>query len=101
MTAKLAPGYDPRHWTTTDGHRHTSVPAPEPLAWKRTHNDKDQLVYVSGSYSIVRTIGPNGSRTFVVYRDGIELSLSFTGALWYAKDRALTNARGGDVVNVA
>lgn len=101
MTAQLAPGYDPRHWTTTDGHRHVSVPAPEPLVWTRMTNDAGRLVYVSGAYSIVRTIGPNGSRTFVVYRDGIELCLSFTGMLWCAKDRALTNARGRDVVNVA
>lgn len=101
MSAQLAPGYDPRHWTTTDGHRHVSVPAPEPLVWTRRHNDKGQLVYVSGAYSIVRTIGPNGSRTFVVYRDGIELRLSVTGMLWFAKERAVVNAQGRDVFNYA
>jgi hypothetical protein len=101
MSAQLAPGYDPRHWATTDGHRHTSVPAPEPLVWKRTRNDQGQLVYLSSCYSIVRTVGPNGSRTFVVYRDGIKLSLSFTGMLWCAKERAVVNAQGRDVVNVA
>jgi len=101
VTAQLAPGYDPRHWATTDGRRHTSVPAPVPTVWTRMTNDRGQLTYVSGSYSIVRTVGPNGSRTFVVYRDGIELSLSFTGMLWYAKERAVKNAEGRDVVNVA
>lgn len=101
MTAQLAPGYDPRHWTTTDGHRHVSVPAPEPLVWKRMHNDQGQLVYISGAYTIVRR--PHGRRSwmFTVYRDGVELSLSWTSALWIAKERAVTNARGRDVVNVA
>lgn len=101
MSAQLAPGYDPRHWTTTDGHRHTSVPAPEPLVWKRTRNDKGQLVYLSSCYSIVRS--PHGRRSwmFTVYRDGVELKLSWTSALWHAKERALTNARGRDVFNYA
>lgn len=101
MSAQLAPGYDPRHWTTTDGHRHTSVPAPVPTAWRQTHNDRGQLVYLSGAYSIVRWCGRHGSRTYDVFRDGIELSLARYGRLRDAKDRAVKNARGRDVVNVA
>lgn len=92
---------DPRHWTTTDGHRHTSIPAPVPVEWTRTRNDKGHLVYLSSCYSIVRT--PQGKRSwaYTVYRDGVELSLSHTSGLWHAKERAMKNAEGRDVVNVA
>jgi hypothetical protein len=101
MTAQLAPGYDPRHWTTTDGRRHISVPAPEPLVWTRMTNDAGRLVYVSGSYSIVRVgYGLTGA-CFHVHRDGIELPLAFYARLWLAKERAVVNAQGGDTVNHA
>lgn len=97
------PSYDPRHWVTVDGHRYTSVPAPIPVTWKRVRNDKGQLVYVSYPFTIVRErYGKTGCAfTFTVFRDGVELPLSFTGSLWHAKDRAVVNAAGRDVVNHA
>lgn len=98
MTAQLAPGYDPRHWTTTDGHRHTSVPTAVPTAWKQKHDDSG-LVYISGAYSIHRTRYGRGW-LYGIARDGVELRCSYS-RLRDAKDRAVNNARGRDVVNVA
>src|SRR3982750_20017 len=42
-------GYDERHWTTEDGHLHTSVPAEVPVAW-RAHFLASGRVYMSGGY---------------------------------------------------
>lgn len=91
---------DPRHWATTDGHHYTSVPTTVPVDWKPTHADSG-LVYVSGAYKIVRMpYGATGS-TYTVFRDGVELSLAFFNRLRDAKARAVSNAEGRDVVNVA
>lgn len=95
------PQYDLRHWVTVDGHRYTSVPAPIPVDWKRVRNDKGQLVYLSYPYTILREVYGATRYTYTVFRDGVELPLSFTGSLWHAKDRAVVNAAGRDVVNVA
>lgn len=92
---------DPRHWATTDGHRHTSVPARVPIEWRRIKNGDGQITYLSSPYTIVRRSHGRRSWMYTVYRDGFELSLSSTAALWHAKERAVKNAEGRDVVNVA
>lgn len=98
-----AAGYsNPAHWTTADGHRYVSVSAEVPTAWKRDRNKGGHLVYRSGPYEIRRTLVSGRSRaTYEVFRDGVPLSLSFTGSLADAKARAVRNAEGRDVVNVA
>lgn len=89
-----------RHWTTTDGHLHTSVPTTVPVDWKQKYTD-DGLTYVSGPYSIRRDPYCRTGYTYTVYRDGVDLGLAFYSRLRDAKARAVTNAEGRDVVNVA
>lgn len=94
-------GYDPRHWTSKDGHLHISVPTKEPAGWFRADFD-GEIRYVSyqGCYMIRRQTG--GKRpTFTVYRGAEELPLAFYSRLIDAKARAVKNARGEDTVNVA
>lgn len=90
-----------KHWRTTDGHLHLSVPTAVPAAWARRIDDKGRLVYVSGDYEIVRDRYGATRYTYTVFRDGIELSSSFTGLLREAKAYAVKNARGKHQVNVA
>lgn len=92
---------DPRHWATTDGHRYTSIPTTVPAEWRRIRNDEGHLTYLAGAYTIVRRPYGRASWSYTVYRDGIELRLSLTAMLHAAKERAVENAEGRDVVNVA
>lgn len=98
MSSGSAP--DPRHWTTADGHRYTSIPTVVPAEWKQKHADTG-LTYVSGDYTIVRL--QYGATGFVydLYRDDVVLVLAFYSRLKDAKERAVQNAEGRDVVNVA
>lgn len=96
---------DSRHWSTTDGHLHTSVPTTVPVDWKPRAADAG-LTYVSGAYTIARTRYASTryastGYTYTVFRDGVELSLGFYSRLRDAKERAVSNAEGRDVVNVA
>lgn len=101
MTATNAPGYDPRHWATTDGHHHVSIAAPAPTEWKPRRAEDGSLTYVSGTYSIRRIYRGYSQSTYIVFRDGVELILAFYPRLRDAKERAVKNAEGRDVVNVA
>lgn len=90
---------DPQIWATTDGHRYTSVPTEVPTAWERKHVN-GYRTYVSGDYEIERL--PYGTKwTYWVSRNDIALPLAFYGRLMDAKDRAVENAEGRDVMNVA
>ncbi len=90
---------NPEYWSTRDGRRYISVPTRIPTGWTPAET-KGRLVYVSGVYTIVRK--PYGkSYTFTVCRDGIDLPLAFYSRLKDAKSRAVQNAQGRDVVNVA
>jgi hypothetical protein len=93
-------GYDERHWTTEDGHLHTSVPAEVPLAW-RAHFLASGLVYMSGVYAIRRrSYGTKYS--YAVLREGVQLPIGGVySRLKDAKERAVKNAEGRDRVNVA
>jgi hypothetical protein len=94
-------GYDDRHWTTTDGHLHTSVPAEVPVAW-RAHYLASGLVYMSGVYAIRRRSYGWTKYSYAVLREGVELPLGGTySRLKDAKERAVKNAEGKDRVNVA
>jgi hypothetical protein len=91
---------DSKNWTSTDGHRFTSVPTEIPGApWRIGIDGRGRRTYTSGAYVIVRTVGSN--RTYEVFRDGELLHLSFTGRFRWAEERAVRNARGLDVMNVA
>jgi hypothetical protein len=92
-----------KNWTSTDGHRFTSVPTEIPgTPWKIGHDGQGRRTYTSGAYMIVRTVVSGGTnRTYEVFRDGEELPLSFTGRFRWAEERAVRNARGLDVMNVA
>lgn len=94
-------GYDERHWTTEDGHRHVSVPTEVPVTWRQRHDGQGRLIYFSGPYRIVRrSYGTKYS--YAVQREGVELPLgNLYSRLKDAKERAVKNAEGRDVVNVA
>lgn len=98
MRTPPAPYDNEKHWQTEDGRLFLSVPTTEPAAWKRKYRQDGKLIYTSGDYTIVRhkADGP-----YNVYRDGVELPLSFTGLLKIAKERAVKNARGEDRMHVA
>lgn len=96
---------DERHWRTEDGHRYTSVPVVgleglEDLdLWFRGVNGDGYITYSRGPYMIVRF--PYGKSGFIreLWRDNERLAC-FRRVL-DAYDRALRNARGEDVINVA
>lgn len=95
------PPYDnEKHWTTVDGYLFTSVPTERPGPWKRVRVGPD-LIYSSGSYEIIGRPYGRARRTYTVYRDGVELELSFTGSLREAKHTAVINAAGRGRMNVA
>jgi hypothetical protein len=60
----------------------------------------DFLVYVSGEYLIRRYPHRKSAYTYVLYRNRVAIGLG-TGRLKDAKEHAVRNARGEDVVNVA
>ena len=100
-----APKMDPRHWTTTDGHRYTSVPInppmPIPARYATCEDIGGRLCYVRGRYTIVREPYVGTSFTYTVLRDCKELPLASYSRLKDAKERVARNAAGEDVVNVA
>lgn len=100
MRTPPAPYDNEKHWTTTDGHRFTSVPTERPGPWKRVRVG-DDLIYSSGAYEIIGRPYGKARRTYTVYRDGVELALSFTSSLRDAKMHAEINAAGRDRMNVA
>lgn len=94
-------GYDERHWTTEDGHRHVSVPTEVPVKWS-IHRLASGLTYISGTYVIRRDHYVGSRYMYTVLRQGVELPLGgLYSRLKYAKERAVRNAEGRDVVNVA
>jgi hypothetical protein len=95
-------GYDERHWTTEDGHLHTSVPAEVPVAW-RAHYLASGLVYISGdAVYAIRRRSYGMKYSYAVLREGVELPLGGTySRLKDAKERAVENAEGRDRVHVA
>lgn len=100
MAKLIGTGFrEKRDYTTQDGHRYVSVPAEVPIVWTRK-SVSGVLSYASGEYVIIRH-GDGSHRTYVVWRNGQELHLSFTGSLKGAKGRAVLNARGLDFFNWA
>lgn len=81
------------------GKDYVSVAAPVPVKWERKLDDKGRITYVSGQYTIRRALGAR--RSYTVFRQGVELSLSLTSSLAVAKARAVKNAHGLDRVHVA
>ena len=108
------PRKDPKHWTTEDGHRYTSVPINPPLLkparYITCQDIKGRLCYSRGPYTIVRSpygplrsFGPVsvGTRfTYTVLRDREEIGFLYS-RLKDAKEHVERNALGLDVVNVA
>lgn len=90
---------DSRHWATTDGHRFTSIPAPVPADWKKKYTDLG-LTYVSGPYTIRRDSYSRTGYSYELLRDGDPIGFLYS-RLRDAKDHAVRNAEGRDVVNVA
>lgn len=97
-TFRKMPGF-----TTTDGHRYTSVPVEVPDVWYPWYDEKGFLHYGSGPYEIRRE--PYLQRfTYRLFRDvdGRAVELHFScSSLREAKAYASRNARGEHVVNWA
>ena len=92
-------------WTSADGRWHTSIPTTVPEKWTPAMQGSatlgtDFLVYVSGEYLIRRYPYGKSAHTYVLYRNRVAIGLG-TGRLKDAKEHAVRNARGEDVVNVA
>lgn len=98
--------YDnPKLWKLVSYKGYVSVPAEVPTRWSQRSIKSaliDVVIYVSGEYEI-RGYAPSTARrrSYTVYRQGVELPLSFTGLLRIAKDRAVKNARGEDRMHLA
>jgi hypothetical protein len=88
---------DTTAWTTQDGHRYTSVPTEVPRIWERGYA-MCGLTYVSAGreYEILKT-----RNAYALYRNGRPLVLGTYYRLKDAKARAVTNAQGLDVWNIA
>lgn len=89
-------------FTTTDGHRYTSIPTEVPEVWY-SHFDNGELTYASGPYLIRRR--KYGTKfSYDLCRD-VNGYLTVIDPLFSrlkdAKERAERNARGNDVVNWA
>lgn len=96
-------GYDPKHWTSEDGHLHVSVPTAVPEKWSPRHT-VNGLSYFSqnGVYEIRRRPYGLSQWSYSVYRDGVELVLGgLYSLLRDAKARAVKNAQGKDTVHIA
>lgn len=89
-------------FTTTDGHRYTSVPAEVPVTW-HSFTDDDELLYAAGPYLIRRRkYGTKFSYDLCRDVDGYLTTIDpLFSRLKDAKARAVKNARGLDVVNWA
>lgn len=86
---------DTTAWTTQDGHRYTSIPTEVPTVWWLGPDGRS-----SGDYKI-RTRPHGSGRTFDLYRNGRPLVLATYSRLKDAKARAVKNAQGLDVWNIA
>lgn len=96
-------GFDPAHWTTTDGHRHVSVATEMPTKWRaeRVPGNPPTLQYVSGEYRIVREAYGSTAWSYRLHRGTESRGLWFYSRLADAKRHAVKNAQGREVVNVA
>lgn len=84
------------------GNTYISVPTVEPVVWRREALADGVMVYRCGEYEIRgRLIGKADRRSYTVWRQGVELPLSFTRRLGAAQERAKLNARGQDRMHVA
>lgn len=99
---------NPALWTTIPredgGKRYVSVPTEIPKTWTRLHSmvTPGLLTYSAGEYVIRgELVSGTKRRHYTVWRQGVELPLSFTGSLRDAKRRAMKNALGEDRMNVA
>ena len=117
MSDALAQYQNEKLWQLDESQLPTKVYVSVPvdisggMLWKREHatvNGRDVMIYRSGEYEIHgveygnrRPDGGIARRTYTVWRQGVELSLSFTGSLRQAKDYAAANAQGRHRVNVA
>lgn len=90
---------DPRHWATTDGHRYTSVPTAVPVGWKLKYTDSGPT-YVSGPYAVRRNPYGRTGYSYELLRDDVPIG-SLYSRLRDAKEHAVKNTEGRDVVNVA
>lgn len=81
------------------GKDYVSVAAPVPEVWETKFDARGRIMHVSGQYVIRRGLGAR--RSYTVFRQGVELSLSLTSSLAVAKARAVKNAHGLDKVHVA
>lgn len=94
-----------KHWRKIDdgrfGNRYASVPVELPPAGLSTPDDTGTRAW--GPYEIRRRPYGQSTRhyTYTIYRDGIELPLSFTGSLDRAINHVERNAAGEDTWNVA
>lgn len=97
---------DPKLWKLVSdkaGKDYVSAPAAVPERWSpRSIKNAvvDLVIYVSGEYEI-RGHRYGTRRSYTVWRNGVELPLSFTGQLKDAKERAVKNARGEDRMHLA
>lgn len=96
-------GFDPDHWTATDGHRHVSVATQVPIKWRaeRRPGNPPVLQYISGEYRIVREAYGSSAWSFRLYRGAESRGMWFYSRLADAKRHAAKNAAGHEVVNVA
>lgn len=102
-TRKGPPAFrEKKGFTTTDGHRYTSVPTEVPVLWY-SHFDGGELIYTSGPYLIRRRkYGTKFSYDLCRDVDGYLTTVSrMFSRLKDAKARAEKNARGLDVLNWA
>lgn len=96
---------DSKHWSTTDGHRYTSVPVKIPKRFTQalqgaTPTRPALLVYTCGPYTIVRK--PYGTKySYDVLRDRETISIGGFSRLYDAKLYVTQNAAGKAVRNVA
>lgn len=104
MSQALAIYENEQHWILKpEGNVkvYWSVPTTVPDVWHSGLNERGQMVHTSGAYEIRRLYCNGSKRHYAVYRDGVELPLSYTALLYVAKARAVKNALGKDRMNVA
>lgn len=102
-TRKAPPAFrEKKGFTTTDGHRYTSVPTEVPVLW-HSFREPGELSYASGPYLIRRRqYGTKFSYDLLRDVDGYLTTVSpMFSRLKDAKARAEKNARGLDVLNWA
>lgn len=100
-TFREMPGF-----TTTDGHRYTSIPTRDiPHVWHRWIDENRVIHYSSGDYLIRREPYTGKRVTYQLSRDVngklVSLGIGGFGLLRDAQTEARRNARGQSVVNWA